>query len=454
MTVLGEGRGATARIGSIGAGLSGRDNAFGLLRLVLASAVIFSHAFPLGGHGPDPLLSLSNGQQSIGDLAVLGFFAVSGYLITKSGARNDILQFLWHRTLRIFPAFWVVLLVGALVVAPLVWVGGGRALGNYLPTGPGSPAAYLTQNGDLSIGQWGVYDVFAQTTPYGRLVGGSVLNGSLWTLKYEWTCYLIVGALMLFAVLKRVRPVVPMLTLAVLAVQVLRVYHPGWMAAHLPHLSYLTDPYRVTLTLVFLCGACLAVYSGRVPLHDAPGVLSVAAAVTALFTTGFALVGPPAVAYVVVWLAARLPGPLRRIGARNDYSYGVYVYGFLVEQLLAHLGVHEWGYLPYAVATLLVSAACAWVSWHAVEQPAMSWKDRGPGRGLRFWFHRARRRVSGPNNADCPVIDSQPVISWASTAVLNAVSAAPTPPEDAINVQATQPARPAPTNNADADDRW
>ncbi|PWG11974.1 hypothetical protein DF268_18615 [Streptomyces sp. V2] len=34
-------------------------------------------------------------------------------------------------------------------------------------------------------------------------------------------------------------------------------------------------------------------------------------------------------AYALVWLAIRLPAPFRRIGARNDYSYGIYIYGFL-----------------------------------------------------------------------------------------------------------------------------
>lgn len=355
---------------------------------------LFSHAFPLGGIGPDPLLGLSGGQQSIGDLAVLGFFAVGGYLITKSGVRNDVLQFFWHRVLRIFPAFWVVLLVGALVVAPLAWVGSGNAFADYLHTGPGSPAAYLTQNVDLTIGQWGIYDVFATSTPYGQLGGSSVLNGSLWTLEYEWACYLVVGALVLLAVLTRARIVVPMLTALVFAVQVLRVVRPEWMAAHIP---YLTNPYRVTLTLVFLCGACLAMYASRVPLDDGLGVLALVTAGTALLTTGFAFVGPPAVAYLVVWLAARLPRRVRWVGARNDYSYGIYVYGFLVEQLLAHLGVHGWGYLQYSVGTLLISAACAWVSWHAVERPALSLKDRGPGRGVRFWVARAagRRTAAG-----------------------------------------------------------
>jgi len=103
-------------------GLRGSDNAFGVLRLVLATSVIFSHAFYLGGWDYDPTIDWTKGQESIGGLAVIGFFVISGYLITKSGMRIDILQFMWHRSLRIFPAFWAVLIVTATVVGPeLLW---------------------------------------------------------------------------------------------------------------------------------------------------------------------------------------------------------------------------------------------------------------------------------------------------------------------------------------------
>ena len=55
-----------------------------------------------------------------------GFFAISGYLITKSGLNSDVLQYFWRRVLRIFPAYWVVLVFAAFVIAPVVWVVSGR----------------------------------------------------------------------------------------------------------------------------------------------------------------------------------------------------------------------------------------------------------------------------------------------------------------------------------------
>ena len=112
----------------LGDALRGHNNSLGFIRLVLASLVIVDHAFPLGGFGVEPVAGWTIGQTSLGGIAVAGFFAISGYLITKSGLAADILQFLWRRFLRIFPAYWAVLLVTALVIAPIVWWADGHNL--------------------------------------------------------------------------------------------------------------------------------------------------------------------------------------------------------------------------------------------------------------------------------------------------------------------------------------
>lgn len=379
---------------TVATGLGGRDNAFGVIRLVLASAVIFSHAFPLGGWGDDPVYTLTG--ESTGGLAVVGFFAISGYLITKSGTNKDVVQFLWHRVLRIFPAFWTALLLGALVVGPLTWLRQGRALGDYVTSAAGGPLTYVTANWDLEIRQYGLLDVFVDTTPYGQLTGGSVLNGSLWSLDYEWTCYLIIAALVLVGVLRRARPVVLALTAVFLALHVWSQLAPSGLAELLP---YFADQRRIDLPLIFLWGALLALYGHRVPLDDRLGALAGVAAVTTLLTEGFVLLGYPALVYLVLWLAVRLPARLRWIGARNDYSYGIYVYGFLVGQGLAFLGGERWGYVPFVALTLLITAGCAFLSWHLVEQPALRLKDRGPGRGVRAGRRRLRSGRPVPSAA-------------------------------------------------------
>jgi peptidoglycan/LPS O-acetylase OafA/YrhL len=370
----------------------GRDNALGLIRLVLASMVIVSHSFPTSGVGDDPFGPWAHGQQNFGGLAVIGFFALSGYLITKSGRNSDILQFLWHRFIRIFPAFWVVLIVGAFVVGPIVWVMGGQSLGSYFTLAPNGPFGYLAHNWTLTMNQLGVYDLYVGTTPYGDATGISILNGSLWTLAYEWSCYLIIAALVLFGVLTRARGILLGLTALYFGLEIVRLASPETLANVIP---FINDPVAVDLTFVFLVGACFASFAEKIPFDYRLAILSAFVIVITLHYGGFAIVAYPAVCYLLLWLATRLPTPLRRIGRVNDYSYGVYLYGFLAQQFFAFLGLNQWGYVPFTIAVFIAAFGCAWLSWHLIEKQAMKLKHYGPGRGYRYWISRLSERFAG-----------------------------------------------------------
>lgn len=382
--------GSSTRPRYLGDALAGHRNSLGLLRVILAAMVIFDHAFPLGGWGTDPSLGWTRGQESIGGFAVVGFFAISGYLIAKSGATADVLQFFWRRVLRIFPAYWLVLLVGILIVGPLAWLLEGNAMINYFNVAPGGPVAYFTGNWNLTIHQWGINDIFATTTPYGAHVGGSVFNGSLWTLAYEWWCYVIIGVFVLFGVLKRARLLILGLTIAFFILNLVNTASPGAAGTVWGELG---DGYKLKLGLVFLIGSTLAMYSKQVLFDDRLGVFACVLIPVTLRYGGWNVIGTAALAYGLLWLAARLPRTLQRVGARNDYSYGIYVYGFLVQQFTASLGWYRMGYFSWVIVTLAITVGCAWLSWHGVEKRALSLKDWGPGRGLRWWYEGARSRM-------------------------------------------------------------
>ena len=369
--------------------LRGHSNSLGLIRLVLAATVIFDHAFPLGGFGADPLYLVTKGQASLGSIAVAGFFAISGYLIAKSGMSADVLQFMWRRFLRIFPAYWVVLVFTAVVVAPVLWVIGGKTLATFFRIAPDGPLHYITANWTLNIGTYGIYDMLVKTTPYGREVGYSVFNGSIWTLTYEWGCYLLIGVLVLFGILKRAKIVVPVITAFLFISQVVYMVKPSLVRSLFPLFN---DQYTISLTLTFMVGACLAVYAKRIPYATGLGVASGLIMLLTMHYGGFALVGTIAGVYFVLYLGARLPAFFHRVGATNDYSYGVYIYGFLVEQVLAFFGLYHLGYVPFSLIALVISLGFAWLSWHLIEKRAMSLKSWGPGRGWRHWWDRVRAR--------------------------------------------------------------
>lgn len=379
---------------SISEALRGNDNALGVIRLVLAALVIVDHAFPLGGFGADPVKELTQGQASLGSLAVGGFFAISGYLIAKSGMSGDVVQFMWRRTLRIFPAYWAVLIVTGFVIAPLIWwLGYGRDLLAFFS--PGGGLSYVVANWTLTIGTYGIHDLLATTTPYGIEVGASVFNGSLWTLAYEWSCYLMIAVLVLFGVLKNARIIVPAMAVFYFLLQVLVITNPAGLALLVPRLA---DGNGIALTFTFLLGSVIAVYSRSVPYDDRLGILAGITLLVTLRYGGFLTIGTIAGAYFVLYLAARLPRQVRWIGKKNDYSYGVYIYGFLVQQVLAYLGWYRLGYVPFVLLSLVFTLGMAWLSWHGVEKWAMKLKNWGPGRGVRHWWDalRARRVREAP----------------------------------------------------------
>lgn len=367
--------------------LGGHRNSLGLIRLLLAVAVLFTHAFPLGGFGADPLFGHTNGQVSIGSLAVGGFFVISGYLITKSAMSTDVLQFAWRRILRLIPAFWVLLAVTALVVGPVLWLARGSQLSTYFRLAPGGPLDFFIRNWNLDVRSFGIFDLLKTSTPYGNAVGYSALNGSIWTLTYEVGCYVLIGILLLFGVFAKARLLIPIVTALLFGAAIVNVVKPGSVGLLLPLIS---DQYVVTLTLTFMYGACLALYSHKVPFSNGLAILSAVVLLYTLRHGGFPLLGTAAGAYLLMYLGGRLPKSLHVIGAKNDYSYGIYIYGFLVQQLLAACGVYRLGYMPFVIFSIVGSAVCGYLSWHLIEKRAMALKSWGPGRGVKFWQARIR----------------------------------------------------------------
>ncbi len=388
---------------SIRDALNGHRNSLGLVRLVMASAVIFDHAFPLGGWGTAPFLGMTRNQQSLGGLAVLGFLGISGYLVTKSGMSTDVLQFLWRRFLRIFPGFWLVLIVSAFIVGPILWLVAGRDLLDYFGYGAGSPYAYLYSNFTLTIGQYQIWDLLVETTPYGEAGFGGPINGSIWTLTYEWLCYLALALLVAAGALAKARIVVPAVAGFLFLMQLVNSVQPGAAALVLPLLG---DPWRLNFAFIFFIGATIAIYSHVIPFDHRLGIGAGIASLVLLRLGGFNTIGYVLFAYCVLYVAAALPRQAHWVGAKNDYSYGVYLYGWVVQQILAVAGVWAWGYLPFVALSLLGAFALAWCSWHLVEKQALKLKNWGPGQGLVAIRDSVMRRLSRHNRAPVDVTRS------------------------------------------------
>jgi peptidoglycan/LPS O-acetylase OafA/YrhL len=321
-----------------------RRNNFDAVRLVAAITVVVGHSWPLTGIEHPPTIA----GIKVYTLAVYVFFSVSGYLIAQSWARGPaVVSFLANRALRIFPALVVVILVTTFAIGPLV-----SSMG---PVGYfASPETYhYLANLTLSA----VYEL------PGVFEGNptSAVNGALWTLGPEFVCYLSV--LVVGVVLARRRMFgAGLVTLVLLCLGLLSI-----------------EPLRsIAVAAVFFgCGYLIAVTSrGRrlrlTPVAVAIPVWLVAASVFPSIRLELAWLVLP---YSVIAIGQRSTPLVRRAGRFGDFSYGMYLWGFPIQQLIV-AGLPGISLFANVLMVVAVTAIAAVASWHLVEKRFLLLKSR------------------------------------------------------------------------------
>ncbi len=343
-------------------------NGIGFLRFFFASLVVWSHAFNLGGFGIDPLSAFTKGVEDGGTIAVDGFFVLSGFLIARSFERTGHLgRYLWHRALRIFPGFWACLVVVAFGFAPLVYVHERATLAGFF-AGPNSPWTYLSSNALLVMNQ---YDI-------GGLLAGApvplLFNHSLWTLQYEFLCYLMVGALGTLVLVMRK----PALFLLPLGLCFALFAAASWYRS----LEQVPTALRAfELYTFFAIGLCAYVFRERLPVRGSLACLSLLLVAATIATRAYGLVLPFALSYLTLYVAMFLP--LRDFDKRCDLSYGIYIYAFPISQLSTAFGVAREGFMAYLGLAYFASLAFAAASWFGIEKRSLALKNSVFSRDVR-----------------------------------------------------------------------
>jgi peptidoglycan/LPS O-acetylase OafA/YrhL len=327
----------------------GRDNNFNLIRILAALAVLLSHSFSIatGSESAEPL-RVTYGL-TWGDIAVNIFFIASGFLVTSSLlTRQSDTAFIWARVLRIFPALWLMLLITVF------------GLGLALTTE--SAAAYLHQSET-----WRYLfknAILFRGIDY-RLPGiRSAINGSLWSLTPEVRMYATLLALWLAAAfLGRFR--LRALYVAIVSIAVLS----GAWYLYQGQFEPLDNVPR--LTFMFFTGASFFVFKDRIALRTTPCLLLLAAiAVSLVDRAALFFVLNLSLAYILMYAAYAVSGPIRAFNALGDYSYGVYIYAYPVQVGLSLFVPH------ISVPALMASSAAitttlAVLSWHLLEKRAL-----------------------------------------------------------------------------------
>ncbi|HLK59434.1 MAG TPA: acyltransferase [Chthonomonadaceae bacterium] len=351
-----------------------RENNFDFLRFVLASLVVLSHSYALSlSHTTfrlrEPLYIATRGQMDFGMFAVDLFFVISGFLITHSWQRSKGLgDYLKKRILRIYPGFLVVVLLGTLIVGPL----GAADVHAYLQT--------LNLKALYFAAQLVPPPLPATPILFVDQVFPNAINGSLWSIRYEFWCYLLVAGLGLLQLFRQ-RNMVLALLLAVFAgymVQLADKMKLIHLSRHLieQEVRFIGAPgLYPRLVTYFLAGMAFYLFRDRIPRSPwLLGVSLIALAGTALWGRGLEFAFPWCGTYVLFYIAFSRNLPLHHFAKYGDFSYGIYLYAFPIQQLLLHAAHGSLTPLVTFVLAFPLTCLCAALSWHLVEKPFLKKK--------------------------------------------------------------------------------
>jgi len=323
---------------------------FDYLRIGLATAVLTWHSIILST-GSTPLdRALWSGPFRFLPAAILPmFFALSGFLVSASLERTRLHQFLTLRVLRIVPALAVVVVLSALILGPAFTT---LPLRQYF-TSPEFGGFFLNIVAMVHVTLPGVFE----HNPDPRFIASQ-----LWTIPFEFQCYLALAILSLFNLLRDRRALAQIIVLAALAATVVAtLLSPVSPYDHVP---------GHVLILCFLAAVSLYHYRDAIPDSPRLAMGAALAAAVALEIPNASYLAAFPVAYLTVWFGLRNP-PRIPFG---DLSYGVYLLHFPIEQTIMHLfpGADSWWRLT--LMTLPPTFVCAWLSWNLVERQILGRK--------------------------------------------------------------------------------
>lgn len=361
-----------ATFGSRLADHKGIGPGFDAMRIALALSVLYTHTGLMRPASLEaelaPVLPYAPLQQWAFDFAILPmFFALSGFLVAGSAERLSVGQFLINRGLRIVPALAVEIVLSALILGPLLTAYG---LWQYF-TDPTFARYFLNIVGSIHYDLPGVFLSNPQT---------SMVNGSLWTVPHELACYALLVLCLLTGLYRR-RFLMLLATLALFATSI-AIFLCGKAGIALPYQDALNYIFvtrgAARLVPLFLVGILFYQYRDRIPYRSdllVGGIVGYVALVA--FGTPdwavspiFSFVTAPLFAYVVNYAGLSehfVFSPL----SRGDYSYGIYLYGYPLQQAMIQTLPGLDNRATFFTLSVAAASAMAIFSWHVIEKPVL-----------------------------------------------------------------------------------
>jgi peptidoglycan/LPS O-acetylase OafA/YrhL len=349
-------------------------NNFDFIRLFAAALVILWHSATLSGHNSiDPIYNLSSGTINSGNLGVATFFITSGFLISGSLSRDpNILKFSYNRLLRIIPGLFLSVMVCILIVGPLATK---LPLVAYFSN---SQTWHFLKNISIYSIQWVLPGCFQNN------LCTNAVNGSLWTIPHEVTCYIIIGVIGFFGFL-RFQGIIIFLFLTLIGIHHAEFCGYSWI---FPSRIFgnLLFPDFIELALLFTSGILLKNLCAE--METRIDLLFIC--MTFLMISICAGIGKEALPlflpYIIYHIAFSKSLNLTSFGRYGDFSYGTYLYAFPVQQLLAQKEfITSRIPLLHLLFSIVISVMCGVISWHCIERHFMKLKSRKNNLAIEYF---------------------------------------------------------------------
>jgi peptidoglycan/LPS O-acetylase OafA/YrhL len=337
-----------------------RSNNFDAIRFLAASAVIFSHSYPVttGNDNKEVLYILSKGQITCGSIAVAIFFTVSGFLICYSWEKsNSTITFLKSRILRIFPGLFFVLLFAMFILGPLVTDLPLKYYFFNIKT-----YTYIESITLHNIQQYYLPGVFIHNI-YHPIVG-PIVNASLWTLEYEFLFYIIVAILGIIGALRKSSVLGFFIIFFALPVTLRYIHLSPWCFNTMELFRY------------FAAGMIFYLFRMYIPLNRYLAFLSASILILLLFIGKFVEIFPLPGSYLIFYFAFSKNIKLYSFAKYGDFSYGLYIYSFPIQQTITFYFHNDIYPLANFIFSYPIVLTFAIISWHIIERPFLKLKNK------------------------------------------------------------------------------
>jgi peptidoglycan/LPS O-acetylase OafA/YrhL len=364
-----------------------RENNIDFIRFFLALVVVFSHSFLLstGSNNREPFMILTRGEYSLGSVAVDSFFILSGFLVTKSFlSSRSVFKYMTNRIRRIYPGFVVAMLFCVVVVVPLS--------GAILPHG--SLTTFLGfLFSTLRLQEFGYEHAFA-SNPW----PGSI-DGPAWTIPYEFWCYIGIALLGVMGFLAKPK-LVQMFFWGALGVA-LTFQITGWHSGGGFIGKVLgVPPMWARFLPMYLSGTAFFLYRGHIKHRPTWALAALTClALATLIPHAWSICFPLAGCYLLLWFAYKPIQFLAHFGRIGDFSYGIYLYAWPVEQLVTRYVGMELNPLTLFSLACPITFVLAGLSWFLVERSCLRRRPRGLAEGRNVAPAGDPLSIATPENA-------------------------------------------------------